>query len=148
MKVVLRDDVADLGVKGDLVDVADGYARNYLVPRGLALRATKGVVKQAEAMRRNREARDIREREGAQALAARLAGTSIEIPARAGEGGKLFGSVTAADIAEAIGQRLGIEIDRRLVDLAEPIKEIGEHTVVLRLHAQVSPEVAFAVVEA
>jgi large subunit ribosomal protein L9 len=148
MKVVLRDDVADLGVKGDLVDVADGYARNYLVPRGLALRATKGVVKQAEAMRRNREARDIREREGAQALAARLAGTSIEIPARAGEGGKLFGSVTAADIAEAIGQRLGIEIDRRLVDLAEPIKEIGEHTVVLRLHAQVSPEVAVAVVEA
>lgn len=148
MKVVLRDDVADLGVKGDLVDVADGYARNYLVPRGLALRATKGVVKQAEAMRRNREARDIREREGAQALAARLADRPIEIPARAGEGGKLFGSVTAADIAEAIGARVGVEIDRRLIDLAEPIKEIGEHVVILRLHAQVSPEVTVAVVAA
>lgn len=148
MKVVLRDDVADLGVKGDLVDVADGYARNFLVPRGLALRATKGVVKQAEAMRRNREARNIREREGAQALAGRLAGGAIEITARAGEGGKLFGSVTAADIAEAITVRLGVDIDRRLVDLAEPIKELGEHSVVLRLHAEVSPEVTIAVVEA
>lgn len=148
MKVVLRDDVADLGVKGDLVDVADGYARNFLVPRGLALRATKGVVKQAEAMRRNREARNIREREGAQALAGRLAGGAIEITARAGEGGKLFGSVTAADIAEAITVRLGVDIDRRLVDLAEPIKELGEHSVVLRLHAEVSPEVTVAVVEA
>ena len=84
MKVVLRDDVENLGTKGDVVDVADGYARNYLVPRGLAMKATKGVVRQAEAMRRNRSAREVRDREAAQAQAGALAGLRIEIPARAG----------------------------------------------------------------
>jgi large subunit ribosomal protein L9 len=146
MKIVLRDDVENVGVKGDLVEVADGYARNYLVPRGLALPASKGVVKQAEAMRRNRAAREQRNREGAQALAAKLGGGVIEITARAGEGGKLFGSVTVAEIAEAISARIGTEIDRRIVDLAEPIKDLGEYSVVVKLHAEVAPTVTVAVV--
>ncbi|MFA5882708.1 MAG: 50S ribosomal protein L9 [Acidimicrobiia bacterium] len=146
MKVVLRDDVENLGTKGDVVDVADGYARNYLVPRGLAMKATKGVVAQAEAMRRNRAAREVRDREAAQAQASALAGLRLEIPARAGEGGKLFGSVTASDIAEAIQAQKGIEIDRRKVGLAEPVKEIGEVEVVVKLHGDVDAILTVAVV--
>jgi large subunit ribosomal protein L9 len=136
----------NLGVKGDLVDVADGYARNFLVPRGLALPASKGVVKQAEAMRRNRVARDLRLKESAEALAAKLAGQTIEVKVRAGEGGKLFGSVTVADLADAIGAIAGFEIDRRIVDLAEPIKELGEYQVVVRFHPDVAPTVPVKVV--
>lgn len=148
MKVVLRDDVEKLGTKGDLVEVADGYARNYLVPKGLAIEATKGTVKQAEAMRRNREARSVREREAAQAVAAQLTGRTIEVPARAGEGGKLFGSVTAADVAEAIEAQTGVEIDRRKLALDEPLKELGTVEVALRLHADVVVAIPVAVVAA
>ena len=146
MKIVLRDDVANLGSKGDIVDVANGYARNYLVPRGLALPASRGVVKQAEAMRRNREVRDLRLRESAQAVADRLSGLTVEIAARAGDAGKLFGSVTAADVAARLSELLSIDIDRRLVELAEPIKELGEHPIVVRLHADVAPTVSVAIV--
>jgi large subunit ribosomal protein L9 len=94
VKIVLREDVDSLGRKGDLLDVADGYARNFLVPRGLAMKATKGVVKQAESMRRSRVARDERDRGSADELAARLTSARIEVLARSGEGGRLFGSVT------------------------------------------------------
>jgi large subunit ribosomal protein L9 len=137
MQVVLRDDVDNLGRKGDLVEVRDGYARNYLVPRGLAIRATRGTVAQAEAMRRNREAREERERGAAREEAARLAGTTLQIVARAGEGGKLFGSVTAADLVAALHERVGVELDRRRVELAEPVKELGELDVDVRLHRDV-----------
>ncbi len=146
MKIVLREDVDNLGIKGDLVDVADGYARNYLVPKGLALPASKGVVKQAEAMRRNRETREKRLREAAESQARQLAGKAVELTVRAGEGGKLFGSVTAGDVADAIGAQLGVEIDRKHVDLAEPIKELGTFEVTVRLHSAVTPTVALAVV--
>lgn len=146
MKIVLREDVDNLGAKGDLVEVADGYARNYLVPRGLALPASKGVVQQAEAMRRNREARDRRQREAAEALAGRLVGAAISLSMRAGEGGKLFGSVTAADVAEALSSQLGTEIDRKHVELTEAIKELGEYQVTVRLHPAVTPTVTVAVV--
>ena len=125
MRIVLRDDVDNLGKKGDLVDVADGYARNYLVPRGLALKASAGSQKQADAMRRNREARERRDRESAQALAAQFEGRTISIKARAGGEGRLFGSVTSADIAEAVQKQTGAEIDRRKLDLDEPLKELG-----------------------
>ena len=148
MKVVLRDDVENLGHKGDVVDVADGYARNYLVPRGLAMKATRGVVAQAEAMRRNRSAREVREVESAQAQASAISGIRLEIPARAGEGGKLFGSVTAADIADAIQAQSGVEVDRRKIGLDEPVKEIGEVEVVVKLHAGVDATVTVAVVAA
>jgi large subunit ribosomal protein L9 len=142
VKIVLRTDVENLGKKGDLCEVADGYARNYLVPRGLAMRATKGVVAQAESMRRSRSARDRREREAAEAIAGRLSGQRITVPARAGEGGKLFGSVGTA----AIGALAGHEVDRRTVVLDEPIKELGETEVSIRLHAEVVATVTVEVV--
>jgi large subunit ribosomal protein L9 len=137
MKIVLRDDVEKLGQKGDVLDVADGYARNFLVPRGLAIKAETGVVRQAEAMRRNRSARELRDREAAQALADRLTGRTLSVPARAGEGGKLFGSITAADIAAAVQAQLGVELDRRRLGLDEPIKELGTVELPLKLHPDV-----------
>jgi large subunit ribosomal protein L9 len=137
VKVVLRDDVENVGRKGDLIEVTDGFARNYLVPRGLAMKATKGVVQQAEAMRRNREARDAREREAAQALADQLAGQRIELRARAGEGGRLFGSVTAADVVDAVRAQTGVELDRRKTQLADPLKELGPAEVPVKLHTNV-----------
>ena len=138
MKVVLRADVEHLGQKGDLVDVADGYARNFLVPRGLALRATSGIQKQADAMRRNRDARDRREREAAQAIADQLDAPTIQIQARAGEGGRLFGSVTSSDIASAVQAQIGIEVDRRDIAMDEPLKELGVSDLVIRLHPEVT----------
>jgi large subunit ribosomal protein L9 len=146
VKVVLREDVESLGNKGDLVDVADGYARNFLVPRGLAMKATKGVVAQAESMRRNRAARDARERTAAEEVAARLEGRRIALTARAGEGGKLFGSVTPADVAEAVAAAAETEIDRRSITLDEPLKELGEVEVPVRLHPEVTATVTIEVV--
>ncbi|HEX5586128.1 MAG TPA: 50S ribosomal protein L9 [Acidimicrobiia bacterium] len=146
MKVVLREDVESLGNKGDLVDVADGYARNYLVPRGLALKATKGVVAQAEAMRRNREAREVRDRGAAQELAARLTSSPVQVKARAGDGGKLFGSITSADIVAAVQAATGVELDRRKVSLSEPIRELGDTEVPVKLHADVDVVLAVSVV--
>ncbi len=146
IKIVLRDDVDDLGKKGDIVEVRDGFARNYLVPRGLAIPATRGIVKQAEAMRRNREVREAREREAAQSLAARLTGATIAVPARAGEGGKLFGSVTSSDIASAVLRQLEIEVDRRKIDLAEPLKELGRTEVAVKLHTDVTAHLSVEVV--
>lgn len=137
MKVVLRDDVESLGKKGDLLVVADGYARNFLVPRGLAMQATKGATREAEAMRRNRDARDAREREAAEAIAVQLRDKRIEVGARAGEGGKLFGSITIADIVAAVQAQTGVELDRRKATLAEPLKELGPAEVPVRLHADV-----------
>jgi large subunit ribosomal protein L9 len=137
MKVVLRADVDNLGNKGDIVDVADGYARNYLVPRGLALKASSGSQKQADAMRRNREVRDSRDREAAQALAAQFEGRTITIKARAGAEGKLFGSVTSVDVAEAVQKQTGVEIDRRKINLDEPLKELGGVDLQVRLHTDV-----------
>jgi large subunit ribosomal protein L9 len=135
--VVLRDDVENIGRKGDLIEVTDGFARNYLVPRGLAMKATKGVVQQAEAMRRNREARDARDREAAQALADQLSGQRIQLRARAGEGGRLFGSVTSADVVDAVRAQTGVELDRRKTQLAEPLKELGAVEVPVKLHSDV-----------
>lgn len=146
MKVVLREDVENVGRKGDLLDVADGYARNYLVPRGLALKATKGVVQQAEAMRRNREARELKDRGAAEEVAARLAAARIEVKARAGEGGRLFGSITASDLADAVQAQTGVELDRRKIELAEPLKELGAAEVPVRLHPDVAATLQVEVV--
>jgi large subunit ribosomal protein L9 len=146
MKIVLRADVDHLGRKGDLLEVADGYARNFLVPRGLAMKATRGVVTQADAMRRNRGARDARDREAAEELASRLAATPVRIEARAGEGGKLFGSVTNADVADAFRNQAGIELDRRSIELTEPLKELGVAEVPVRLHPDVTAALQVEVV--
>jgi large subunit ribosomal protein L9 len=146
MKVVLRDDVEKLGQKGDVVDVADGYARNFLVPRGLAMKAENGVVRQAEAMRRNRSAKEQRDREAAQTLADRLTGKTLSVPARAGEAGKLFGSITAADIVAAVADQWGVEIDRRRLGLDEPLKELGTVELPVRLHTDVTATLTVDVV--
>jgi large subunit ribosomal protein L9 len=138
VKIVLRADVEHLGRKGDLLEVTDGYARNYLVPRGMAIKATKGAVAQAEAMRRNRAARDARDREGADAVATQLGAQTLRVMARAGDGGKLFGSVTNADIAAAAHDQLGVELDRRAIELAEPIRDLGAVDLTVRLHPEVS----------
>ena len=145
MKIVLRADVENLGNKGDLVEVAPGYARNYLVPKGLAIAATEGVTRQAEAMRRSRQVRDRREKEGAEATARQLAAKRIEIKGRAGEGGRLFGSVTSSDIAEAVEAQTGIRLDRRKLHV-EPIKTLGTHEVPVRLHSEVEVPLTIEVV--
>jgi len=138
MRIVLRSDVEHVGLKGDLVDVADGYARNYLVPRGLAIKATPGIITQAEAMRRNRAAKLARDRQGAEELAQRLSTLTLEVRVRAGEGGRLFGSVTTSDLADAALSQLGIELDRRRIELDEPIKSVGPVEVAVKLHTDVS----------
>ena len=137
MKVVLRADVSRLGNKGDVLDVADGYARNYLVPRGLALRASPGVESQAAAMRRSRDVRDARERAAAEEVARTLVSQVVRIAARAGGGGRLFGSVTTSDVAEAVREQTGVELDRRRLHLEEPIREVGTFRITARLHADV-----------
>ncbi|HEY3238903.1 MAG TPA: 50S ribosomal protein L9 [Acidimicrobiia bacterium] len=146
MKIVLRSDVANLGRKGDLVEVADGYARNYLVPKGLAITASKGSARQSEAMRRSRQVRDTKEREGAEAMARLLETRRIEITARAGEGGRLFGSVTTTDVAEALEAQAGVHLDRRKLHLDEPIKTLGVHEVPVRLHPEVPVVITVEVV--
>ena len=141
MKVVLRDDVDGVGRKGDLADVADGYARNYLLPKGLALKATPGLEAQAERMRTARTLRSAADRADAEELATRLVPMVITIGARAGDEGKLFGSVTVADVVTALSQQASVEIDRRVLQLDEPIKALGTHHVMADLH----PEVQFPI---
>lgn len=145
VEVILRKDVADLGHAGDLVDVKPGYARNYLLPQGLALRATEGNRTRFEEERRQIEQAAERERERAQELAGTLEDRSLTFTRRAGEEGKLFGSVTSTDIADAL-EAEGLRIDRRLIRLEEPIKELGVFTVPIRLHADVEPEIKVWVV--
>ena len=138
MKVVLNADIGTLGHKGDIVEVAPGYARNYLLPRNLALSASKGAVKQAETMRRSRIERERRERALADAMAGRIVGAALRIPARAGEDGQLFGSVTNADIAEALTRALGEEIDRRKINLPAPIRSLGTHDYSVHISSDVT----------
>jgi large subunit ribosomal protein L9 len=137
MKVILRSDLDGVGKKGDVLDVADGYARNYLLPRGMALKATAGAVGQADAMRRSRDVKDARARGEAEEIARQLVPKVINLSARAGTGGKLFGSVTAADVADAVLAQTGIELDRRKLHVDDPIREVGTHRVTARLHADV-----------
>jgi large subunit ribosomal protein L9 len=126
-----------VGKKGDIVDVADGYGRNYLLPKGLAFKATDGVTEQASRMRRSRDLRDANDRAAAEAIAKTLVPKVITITHRAGGEGKLFGSVTTTEIAEAVAAQAGIELDRRKLHLDEPIKTVGSHLVPAKLHADV-----------
>lgn len=145
MKVVLQKSVAKLGVPGDVVEVADGYARNYLMPRGLAVRATDGMVKHQASLQRAHAAREDKSRAEAQQVASRLQQTPLVLRAKAGEEGKLFGSVTAADIATAIARQAGLAVDRHSVRLAEPIRSLGDHRVTVHLFAGVDPEISVRV---
>jgi large subunit ribosomal protein L9 len=148
MKVILTQDVVDLGAKGDVVDVADGYARNYLVPRSLAVKATAGALRQAEAMRVAREEALRAAREEAEGYAQSLTGTRVVVAARAGDEGRLFGSIGDGDIAAAITKFTGIEVDRKIVHIDAPIKEIGLHEVILRPHHEVEFAVTLDVIPA
>jgi large subunit ribosomal protein L9 len=133
MNVVLRADVDGVGKKGDMLQVADGFARNYLIPKGRAIKATPGVQAQAAAMRRSAAVKDAREREQAQGVATKLVPMVIRIPAKASAEGRLFGSVSPADIAEAVGDQSDAVLDRRSLQIEEPIRTLGEHGVGVKL---------------
>lgn len=137
MRLILRSDVKGVGNKGDLVDVTNGYGRNYLLPRGLAFVATSGAEAQAEGMRRSRNLKDAADRGAAEEVAKSLVNSPVNISARVGVDDKLFGSISTADIAAAISEQKGVEIDRKQIVLAEPIKTIGTHLVPVKLHAEV-----------
>ncbi|MGQ9553969.1 MAG: 50S ribosomal protein L9 [Anaerolineae bacterium] len=136
MEVLLLKDVPKLGQAGDSVRVADGYARNYLFPRRLAMPLNEGARRQAQTLREARQRRAERQSQEAMALAQRINGLTLTVQARAGEHGKLYGSVTAADIAEQLAQLYGAEVDRRKIMLSEPIRDIGRHQVEVRLSPQ------------
>jgi len=146
MKVILSNDVEKLGHKGDVVTVADGYARNFLIPKGFAILASRGALKQAELMQRARAERAEKEKSEAAARVATLAASPVYISARAGEEGKLFGSVTKADIARAIQDQLEQEVDRHLIRLDDPIRTLGRHEVEVRLHEEVNAMVTVEVI--
>jgi large subunit ribosomal protein L9 len=147
IEVILRDHVEHLGRRGEIVKVADGYARNYLLPRKLALAVTDENKRQIEREKAKADVREAQELAEAQALAARVEGTEITIARRVGEHDTLYGSVTAADIAEALAAR-DITVDRRRVQLPDPLKALGEHVVPVRIHRDVAANVKVSVVPA
>lgn len=137
MLVILRSDLAGLGKRGDIVDVADGHARNYLLPKGLAITASPGAVDQAAKMRQSRDQRDAAAREAARAIASSLVPQVITVSAKAGPEGRLFGSVASADIARAVLEQTGIDLDRHAIEV-ETIKSLGEYSATVSLHTEVS----------
>ena len=146
MKLILTQEVTGLGTPGDVVEVKDGYGRNYLVPRGFAVAWTKGGEKQVKAIRKARSTREIKSLEEAQQVRATLEGTPVTLPAKAGANGRLFGAVTTAAVAEAVAKVGGPKVDRRKVELQQPIKSLGEYTVLVRLHPEVQARVPVRVV--
>ena len=145
MKLILTAAVDKLGLAGDVVEVKDGYGRNYLVPRGFAIRWTRGGEKQIEGIKRSRDAREIRDLDHAPQVRTQLEGLNLQVPVRAGESGRLFGAVTPVDIASAIKKAGGPTVDRRAVEIAKPIKMVGSHTVGIKLHDAVTAHVQVAV---
>lgn len=145
MKVILQKTVERLGDPGDVADVADGYARNFLIPRGLAVRAEKGAVRHAESLKRAHQTRTKAQKGEFEAIAARIIQTPVVVTARAGEEGKLFGSVTATDIAEALSAETGVAVDRRDIHLDEPIRSVGTHEVTVHLHPELDPVITIDV---
>jgi len=146
MKVLLRSDIAGVGKKGEIVEVAKGFARNFLFPTGSALVATGGIEAQAASMRKSRALRDAQDKESAQHVAGVLGAATVTISARAGAEGRLFGSVTTTDVAEAVEAQTGAVLDRRKIHLPEPIKSVGTHVIPIRLHSDVDAELTVEVV--
>jgi len=138
MKLILTNEVTGLGAPGDVVEVAGGYGRNYLVPRGLAMPWTRGAEKQIDLIKRARAARDIRGLDDAKEAAKRLSALTVQLGVRAGAQGRLFGSVSASDIAEAVRKAGGPELDRRRIEISTPIRTVGTHQVTVRLHPEVA----------
>ena len=137
MRVILRADLANVGKRGDICEVTNGFARNFLMPKGLAFEATDGAVNQAKAMRRSRDLKDAADRSAAETIASKLVSTPVQLVARAGTEGRLFGSITAADIVEAVKSQTGAHLERRHIHIGDTIKTTGSHTVTVKLHSDV-----------
>ncbi|MFN2556600.1 MAG: 50S ribosomal protein L9 [Nitriliruptorales bacterium] len=146
MRIILQQEVDNLGLAGDVVDVADGYARNYLIPRGLAIKATRGALKQAELLTRSRKAQEARTLGAAEQYRQTLESRTLRIPVRVDERGHLYGSVGPVEVQKALKER-GQDLERRRIDFKHPIKEVGAYSVRVRLHPQVSAELPIEVVD-
>jgi large subunit ribosomal protein L9 len=147
MRIILQREIEKLGVPGDIVEVKDGYARNYLLPRGLAIPASRGAVKHAERLREAHHSRVEKARVEAETLAADLAKTRLRVASKAGEDGKLFGSVTAQHLADELSRATGQPIDRKRIHLDEPIRSLGTHEVDVHLHPDIDTKVTVEVVQ-
>ena len=147
MKLILTQEVTGLGAAGDVVEVKDGYGRNYLIPRGFGIRWTRGGEKTVDSIKKARSARAVRDADHAAQVKASLESSTYNVPVRAGEGGRLFGAVTAADIATAI-TAAGGEVDKRTIVVKNPIKSLGSHTVTVKVHDDVEAKVNLNVVSA
>jgi large subunit ribosomal protein L9 len=148
MKLILTQEVTGLGAPGDVVEVKDGYGRNYLVPRGEAIRWTRGAQKTVDSIKAARGTRAVHDHDHAEAIKARLEGAAVPLKVRAGAAGRLFGAVTVTDIAEAIAEVAGESVDKRTIAVGNPIKALGAHEVTVRLHDEVSATVALNVIPA
>jgi large subunit ribosomal protein L9 len=145
MKLILTHEVSNLGEPGDIVEVKDGYGRNYLLPRHFAIRWSKGAAKQVESIKAGRDARAVHDLEEAQQIKGRLEAEPVNVGARAGEGGRLFGAVTVSDIADALAAA-GTSVDKRRIEVGNPIKSLGAHDVAVRVHPEVVAQVRLNVV--
>lgn len=145
MKLILTHEVSNLGEPGDIVEVKDGYGRNYLLPRQFAIRWSKGAAKQVESIKAARDARTVHDLEDAQQIQGRLEAEPVNVGAHAGEGGRLFGAVTVSDIAEALAE-VGVTVDKRRIEIGNPIKSLGAHEVAVRVHPEVIARVRLNVV--
>jgi len=145
MKLILTQEVGGLGAAGDIVEVKDGYGRNFLIPRGFAIRWTKGGERTVDSIKAARASREVRDLDHAQEIKARLEGTTVNLPVRAGEGGRLFGAVTVGDIAGAIADA-GAQVDKRKIIVGNPIKSLGSHQVTVKVHDDVDATVNLNVV--
>jgi large subunit ribosomal protein L9 len=148
MRLILTADVPPLGKKGEVVDVSEGYARNYLLPKKKGVKATEGAIRQAESMRVAREESERQAKEHAERVATQLVGTRVVIAAQAGDEGKLYGSVGVSDVVEGIRKFTGVEVDRKAVLLASPIRDIGLHQVQIHLHSEVEFPITLDVIPA
>lgn len=148
MKLILRQDVPDLGKVGDIIDVAEGYGRNYLVPRGLAVKVTKGAIAEADKIRKTREDGERRALEAAQSIAESIGGTRVVVAANASDEGRLFGSIGVGDLVEAVKKVTGVQVDPHIFKLDAPIKEIGLHTIDAAPHPEVDFQLTLDVIPA
>jgi large subunit ribosomal protein L9 len=149
MKLILTHEVTGLGAPGDIVEVKDGYGRNFLIPRGFAIRWTRGGEKQVDSIKNARSARAVHDLDQAKQIKASLEGSAVDVPVRAGEGGRLFGAVTVTDIAEAINNKVGsTSVDKRKIMVGNPIKSLGEHQVTVKVHDELDATVKLNVVPA
>ena len=146
MKLILTQDVSGLGAPGDVVEVKDGYGRNYLLPRGLATAWTKGGEKQVAQIKRARDVREVRDLDSAQAIKSSLEGLKVKVPARAGDTGRLFGAITVGDVVSAVEAAGGPAVDKRKVTIVNPIKTLGSHKVQVRVHPEVLADLTVDVV--